>query len=91
DILRWLSKNKDKSLEDAIKALSLIRVDINEVRNSAKKIIEENIELIKKEGEYVVKKLMGDLMKLYRGKIDGKIVYEILKEEVLKKLEKMVS
>lgn len=91
DVLRWLSKNKGKSLEDAVKALSLIPVDVNTIRESAKKIIEENMELIKREGEHAVKKLMGDLMKSYRGKIDGRVVYEVLREEILKKLQNAVS
>ncbi|MCS7098512.1 MAG: Glu-tRNA(Gln) amidotransferase subunit GatE [Candidatus Methanomethyliaceae archaeon] len=86
NILRWLSNNKGKSIEDAINALSLTRVDISIIRDSARKIVEENMELIKREGEHSLKKLMGDLMKLYRGKIDGKIIYEILREEILKKL-----
>jgi glutamyl-tRNA(Gln) amidotransferase subunit E len=87
DILRWLANNKGKGIDDAIKALSLIPVDLVEVRKKAKEIIDENIEIVKKEGERATKKLMGEIMKIYRGKVDGKIIYDILNEEIMKVLK----
>jgi glutamyl-tRNA(Gln) amidotransferase subunit E len=87
DILRWLANNKGKGIDDAIKALSLTPVDLTEVRKKAKEIVENNIEMIKREGEKATKKLMGEIMKIYRGKVDGKIIYDILNEEVLKALK----
>ncbi|MCX8182062.1 MAG: Glu-tRNA(Gln) amidotransferase subunit GatE [Candidatus Methanomethyliaceae archaeon] len=87
EIFRWLALNKGKSVSDAVSALSLSAVGIESVRRSVSEIVEKNIEIVKREGERAVSRLMGDLMKLYRGKVDGKVIHDLLLEEVRKALQ----
>ncbi|MGQ9759414.1 MAG: Glu-tRNA(Gln) amidotransferase subunit GatE [Candidatus Methanomethylicaceae archaeon] len=87
DILRWLASNKGKSVGEATRALSLSSVNLDAIRATVKELVRKNINTVKKDGERAVSRLMGDLMKLYRGKVDGKIAHELLTEEVRRVLE----
>lgn len=82
DILRWLANNKGKHVEDAVRALSLTSVDLEAVSATVKELVGKNLALIKRDGERAVSRLMGDLMKIYRGKVDGKVVHTLLTNEV---------
>ncbi|MEM3432661.1 MAG: hypothetical protein QXG08_05175, partial [Candidatus Methanomethyliaceae archaeon] len=63
-------------------------VDLESVRRSVSEIVEKNMETVKRDGERAVSRLMGDIMKLYRGKVDGKVIHDLLSEEVRKALQK---
>lgn len=88
EIFRWLALNKGKSVSEAVSALSLSTVDLESVRRSVSEIVEKNMETVKRDGERAVSRLMGDIMKLYRGKVDGKVIHDLLSEEVRKALQK---
>ncbi len=49
-----------------------------------RKIVQENKNIIEKKGDRAVSALMGECMKALRGKVDGKIVNEILLREIRK-------
>ena len=77
--------SEGKSLEEAIKEIGVVSED--EVREYARKVIEENAEFIKKVGMKAFGRIMGAVMKKYRGKLEGKRVKEIVEEELKKFLE----
>jgi glutamyl-tRNA(Gln) amidotransferase subunit E len=51
------------------------------------KVIEERKEFIKSEGMRAFSPLMGVVMKELRGKIDGKVIAELVKKELRKAIE----
>ena len=53
-----------------------------EVREIVKKVINENLEVIERKGDYAAKALMGMVMKEARGRADGKLVNRVLEEEL---------
>jgi glutamyl-tRNA(Gln) amidotransferase subunit E len=87
DIFRWLSSNRGKSVDDAAEALLLGTVDRSALRSAVAELVQKNLELVKKEGERALSPLMGDMMKKFRGKVDGKILHEMLREEIKKRSE----
>ena len=82
DILEYLSKNPSKTVDDAVIALGLETVGVDTVRCFINKLLKEKRDFIIERGKYAFKPLMGLVMQKYRGKIDGKIVARILKEEL---------
>lgn len=87
EIFRWLSANRGKGVEDALKALSVGSVSPEEVRSAVAAVVERNLDLVRREGERAKSRLMGDLMKEYRGKVDGKLLFSLLDEEIRKRAE----
>lgn len=84
DMLRWLACNKG-SVDDALKALSLDKVGEEGMRKAVEEVVERNIDLVKSQGEKALSPLMGDLMKSFKGKVDGKALHEMLKAEISKR------
>ncbi len=85
EIFRWLSANRGKGVGEALKALSVGAVSPEEVRSAVAAVVERNLDLVRREGERAKSRLMGDLMKEYRGKVDGKLLFSLLDEEVRKR------
>jgi len=82
DISTWLSKNEEKTIQDAIKELELQTVTQSELEKLLTKIVEENKELIKKRGEGSFGVIMGTAMNSLRGKADAALVSKVLKEKL---------
>ena len=59
----------------------------DEVAKIIRKIVQEREEFIQKQGERAFGGLMGVVMKELGGKVDGKIVKQILTEEINKLLK----
>jgi glutamyl-tRNA(Gln) amidotransferase subunit E len=87
DIVTWLSKNEEKTIQDAIKELGLQTVKQNELEKLLSKIVEDNKELIKKRGEGSFGVLMGAAMNNLRGKADAALVSKVLKEKLAQALK----
>jgi glutamyl-tRNA(Gln) amidotransferase subunit E len=87
EIFRWLASNRGRSIEEAIRALSLGAVDTNALKKAIAELVGKNMERIRRDGERALSPLMGDLMKTFRGKVDGKVLHELLKEEIRQRLE----
>ena len=84
DILRYLSKNPDSTVEKAVKSCGLKKTDTKEIEVLAKKIVSERIDFVKQRGLGAIGPLMGVIMQQLRGKADGKVISEILREEIQK-------
>jgi len=84
DLLMILSKNKELSIDDAIKKLGVKKISIEELRKLVKQIISQRIDYVKQTKERAFKGIMGEVMKQVRGAIDGKTVAQIVREELQK-------
>jgi glutamyl-tRNA(Gln) amidotransferase subunit E len=79
-VLGWLSQHPTATLEAGLKELRLVTASMDEVEAEVKALVDANINKIT--DPRIVKKLMGDLMKKYRGKIDGSVLHEIVTRKV---------
>jgi len=89
DILIKLSNSPNISLKEAKEQLKIIKLSDDDLIKSIQKIINKEVELIRKSEMRAFGPLMGEVMKEVRGKIDGKIVAEKLKEAIINKLEEL--
>ncbi len=79
-VLGWLSQHPSATLEEGLKELRLVTASMDEVEAEVKALVDANIDKIT--DPRIVNKLMGDLMKKYRGKIDGSVLHEIVTRKV---------
>jgi glutamyl-tRNA(Gln) amidotransferase subunit E len=70
----------------ALKELKIVTISKKELEKLVRKVVKENLDLVKKQKERAAKPLMGIIMKKVRGRVDGKLVNEILMNEVNKYL-----
>ncbi|MEM0232634.1 MAG: Glu-tRNA(Gln) amidotransferase subunit GatE [Candidatus Nezhaarchaeales archaeon] len=82
EVLRVIAENPNFSVVEAIEKLGFKAVSLDEVRSLVDRLIEENAVLIEGKGERAFKLVMGKVMSILRGKIDGKLVSDIVKERV---------
>jgi glutamyl-tRNA(Gln) amidotransferase subunit E len=82
DVLRLVASGT--SVSSAIKQLGLERVPKAELISLISEVIQSNLGLVKERGEAAIKPLMGIVMSKVRGKVDGKLVYELLERELRK-------
>ncbi len=87
DLLTHLASNPGDTANIAVEKLKLETVSVEKVRIFIKGILERNLNIIKERGEKSIGPLMGEIMKELRGKIDGKTVSRILREEIKAVLE----
>jgi glutamyl-tRNA(Gln) amidotransferase subunit E len=76
----------DASIEQLKKKLKIEKISEEDLEKIINKVIESNISLIDEKKMGAMGPLMGDVMKQVRGRIDGKIVSQKLKEALSKKL-----
>ncbi len=77
--LKALCKNPEKNVKEIVKELGLKGMSREEVEKIINNIFNENPELVK---EKRFSALMGEVMKIVRGKADGKLVAEIIKRKL---------
>ena len=82
ELIKWLAENPDKSLEEAVEALGLKPVSMAEVEERLSKLLEEHRRLVEENPRKAVSLIMGELMKHYRGKVDGAKLYKLVSEAV---------
>jgi glutamyl-tRNA(Gln) amidotransferase subunit E len=87
ELFTWLSKNEEKTAEEAIRELGLQAIPEAELDKLIAKIVEEHKELIKKHGESSFGALMGIAMNSLRGKADAALVSKVLREKLKETLE----
>lgn len=76
--------SKCSSVDEAIKALGIEKIDEEEVEKIIDAIINDNISIIKEKGDRAFSVLMGKAMSILRGKIDGQKVSMLIKEKISK-------
>ncbi len=84
-VLTELAEDPSLSPEAAIESAGLSGVDRGAVRETVVKVIERNEEQVETEGMGAFSALMGECMGALRGKADGEVVSELLREEIGKR------
>jgi len=82
EIIKWLSKNPGKSVRDALDALNLRPVDMSEVEKKIDELIKRYKSMIEENPRKASSIIMGELMKIYRGRIDGGRLYQMVRERI---------
>lgn len=82
DVFCWLSKNEDKTLQDALNALNLRMLTTTEIEKLVDRIINENRQSVDKLGAKSFGLVMGLVMKEARGRADPAIVTKLLRERL---------
>ena len=78
EVIRWLAENPGKSVGEAIDALELKPVKMEEIEAKIKSLAEKHRDLIESNPRKAASILMGELMKTYRGRVDGAKLYQMV-------------
>jgi glutamyl-tRNA(Gln) amidotransferase subunit E len=84
DIMRMKTDNPDLSISQIKDELHIKSISLDELKKIIKEIVGKNIELIKERENRSIGPLMGEIMKVVKGNIDGSIVNQELRKEVKK-------
>ncbi len=82
DLLTALAETPELTAEEAVEEEGLGGVDESEVREAVAEVVERNADQVEAEGMGAFSGLMGEAMGALRGKADGDLVSEILREEI---------
>ena len=82
EILKLLAREPGLTAEQAAERLGLTRVTPEEAEKIVEKIIAENMEEVRKRGERAYGLLMGKAMAVLRGRIEGRVVSEIVRRKL---------
>ncbi|QZP38035.1 Glu-tRNA(Gln) amidotransferase subunit GatE [Halobaculum magnesiiphilum] len=85
DVLTVLAEQPDLDAEEAVEEAGLSGVDEDEVRQAVAEVVERNAEQVEAEGMGAFSGLMGEAMGALRGKADGEVVSDVLREEIQKR------
>jgi len=84
NILKYLAKNINATLENAIISCGFGTKDTTDMEGIIRRIVSQRIEFVKQRGMDALGPLMGIVMKELRGKADGELINKILKQEIEK-------
>jgi glutamyl-tRNA(Gln) amidotransferase subunit E len=84
-VLATLAESPDLSPEEAVEEAGLSGVDEAEVREAVGEVVERNADQVEEQGMGAFSALMGEAMGALRGKADGEVVSETLREEIRKR------
>ena len=82
EIISWLSKHEDKTVQEAINNLGLKMLTKEEIEKIIDATIEANKNLIKEQKEKAHGIILGIIMREVRGKANATLVSEILKKKL---------
>jgi glutamyl-tRNA(Gln) amidotransferase subunit E len=82
EVFSWLSKNENKTVQDATVALSLKMFTETDLELIIDRIITANKPIIEKNGKNAFGMIMGMVMKEVRGKANPELVNNILKQKL---------
>jgi glutamyl-tRNA(Gln) amidotransferase subunit E len=84
-VLTELAEDPSLSAEEGVEAAGLSGVDREAVREAVVEVVERNEAQVAEEGMGAFSGLMGEAMGALRGKADGEVVSEVLREEIGKR------
>ncbi len=87
DLLAALAANPDLSASEAAEREGLGSASEGAVREAVSEVVERNAEQVRDEGMDAFSALMGECMGALRGKADGDVVSEVLREEIQKRTD----
>jgi len=82
EVFNWLSKNGEKTVQDAITALGLKMFTEADLETIIDRVIASNKLIIEEKGKSAFGMLMGTIMKEVRGKANPELVDKILKQKI---------
>ncbi|MFB6183847.1 MAG: Glu-tRNA(Gln) amidotransferase subunit GatE [Haloarculaceae archaeon] len=85
DLLAALAENPDLTAEAAAEREGLGSAGEDEVREAVVAVVERNADQVDEEGMGAFSALMGECMGALRGKADGDVVSDVLREEIQKR------
>jgi glutamyl-tRNA(Gln) amidotransferase subunit E len=85
DLLAALAENPGLSASEAAEQQGLGSAGEDEVREAVVEVVERNAGQIEEEGMGAFSALMGECMGALRGKADGDVVSDVLREEIQKR------
>ena len=85
EVLATIAADPDRSVEDAIEAAGLAGVSEADVRDAVAEVVDRNADQVQSEGMGAFSALMGEAMGALRGKADGEVVSDALREEIQKR------
>jgi glutamyl-tRNA(Gln) amidotransferase subunit E len=80
-LLRSVMEN-GHGVDRAVEAIGVERIGLEEVRHICDRVVREREALIRERGEKSLGPLMGIVMKELRGRVDGQVISEILREKI---------
>ncbi len=89
NLLKAAAENPKKPVKELAKELGLGKMPVEELDKIIEEAIERNKKLVAERGEAAVKALMGEVMKVVRGKVPGKVVYERLSQKLKEYLKRV--
>jgi len=81
-IFENIMSGKSENVATAMQSTDISSMDEDELNGILDKIIQKNIELVKKLGDNAVTTMMGIAMKEVRGKASGKVVNDLLRKKI---------
>lgn len=87
-ILNAVARKPQEKVEKILDELGLKAMSIRELEGLVSGIVDNNIEMVRQQGEKSHKTLMGIVMKEVRGKADGQLVSKLLQKEIKRCLSK---
>ncbi|QCC47612.1 Glu-tRNA(Gln) amidotransferase subunit GatE [Halobellus limi] len=85
DVLEELAADPALTAEEAVEEAGLSGVSEADVRDAVVDVVERNAEQVEDEGMGAFSGLMGEAMGALRGKADGEVVSDVLREEIQKR------
>ncbi|ELZ15607.1 glutamyl-tRNA(Gln) amidotransferase subunit E [Natrinema thermotolerans DSM 11552] len=85
DLLAALAEGPDRTAEEAAEDAGLGGAEEDEVREAVVEVVERNAGQVEEEGMQAFSGLMGECMGALRGKADGDLVSQLLREEIQKR------
>ncbi|MFB6157238.1 MAG: Glu-tRNA(Gln) amidotransferase subunit GatE [Haloferacaceae archaeon] len=82
EALATMAENPDLSAEAAVEEAGLGGAGEAEVREAVREVVERNEDQVREEGMGAFSALMGECMGALRGKADGEVVSDVLREEI---------
>jgi len=82
EIFAWMINNDDCDVDHAVCGLGVSSAEVDEVRRICDRVVSERADFIRERGEASLGPLMGIVMKELRGKVDGKIISEVLSDRI---------
>lgn len=82
DLLIGIAQNPKMDVEDIAKNMGLGQKRVEDIELIVENIINQRIDFVEERGIGAVGPLMGEIMKEFRGSVDGKMLSNILKEKI---------
>jgi glutamyl-tRNA(Gln) amidotransferase subunit E len=82
ELLAWMVRNESRDLSKAMDHVGVASVSGDDLDAICERVVMEREEFVRERGEASLGPLMGVVMRELRGKVDGKVISEVLSEKI---------